>query len=395
MSFLPSPQVRFALSVAKGVGPSIGLDGEAIELPEVGCSASATVLWAHHTSAGRRKAEGIVCGSLVAGPRTPAESVRFHIVNLAPFVGTAVQAHTRADGGLHIWWGRAEMRFGPWVAVMDAPPDASRRWDEARAAKGYAITHVGELRRQDGTEFTFEDSATAFEFLHWALSFANGARCDCVLRRGLSAAGETAWDEWGVGQVAPAASRHRWITDRPLGPSFTFARGLYALWGDPQTREWLRLAIGLYTAANCESVREIGLITGQITLELLVSALLERPSVTLPSHAYQRLRMLLNHCGIPLEVPPELRDIHKTFPPVNPVDGPEAVTRIRNRLAHPTEENRRKLRQVIGNGTYEAAQLTLWYIEMVLLHEFGYTGHHWNRTKAPQRAGAKERVPWV
>ena len=105
------------------------------------------------------------------------------------------------------------------------------------------------------------------------------------------------------------------------------------------------------------------------------------------SVAAQRIRGMLSRMNIPATIGgqlDQLREIAAQFD----WDGPEAVTEIRNSLAHPA---RRK-----GNGAaFEASQLAMWYLEMALLYLFEFKGKCENRTIFEKPLDAQESVPWA
>jgi hypothetical protein len=71
-----------------------------------------------------------------------------------------------------------------------------------------------------------------------------------------------------------------------------------------------------------------------------------------------------------------LADLYAAFPTE---DGPEAITRIRNLASHPTKQNLQKLHNYARGVRFEAWQLTLWYVEMVILKLLGHNGFYRNR----------------
>ena len=70
--------------------------------------------------------------------------------------------------------------------------------------------------------------------------------------------------------------------------------------------------------------------------------------------------------------------------------GPHALVTIRNRLIHP------KLKNGIPSSVAQrqAKELGLWYVELLLLNTFGYSGLYSNRLTR-EWVGDVEEVPWA
>lgn len=71
------------------------------------------------------------------------------------------------------------------------------------------------------------------------------------------------------------------------------------------------------------------------------------------------------------------------------IDGPDAVTKIRNELVHPKNRFQVKLRPFL----FEACQLAQLYTELTILRMAGYQGVYFNRLKR-RYLGSVESVPW-
>ena len=71
--------------------------------------------------------------------------------------------------------------------------------------------------------------------------------------------------------------------------------------------------------------------------------------------------------------------------------GPHALVEIRNSIVHPD----RKIQLHSIDEYHEAKQLGTWYVELILLNMFGYTGEYACRLSEVQMAGDTELVPWA
>jgi hypothetical protein len=71
------------------------------------------------------------------------------------------------------------------------------------------------------------------------------------------------------------------------------------------------------------------------------------------------------------------------------LDAPYVFIKVRNDIVHP----KKNIENLTGY-LYEASDLGLWYLELVLLAIFDYQGNYHNRLPRYQQNGEKEPVPW-
>jgi hypothetical protein len=102
--------------------------------------------------------------------------------------------------------------------------------------------------------------------------------------------------------------------------------------------------------------------------------------------AGQRLRRLLEDCGIPVAVPAGLGALASEASRRG-WDGPWAIAVARDLLVHPKGLQPLPWHELWG--------LARWYVELVLLRMLGFSGEYSNRTLARRFVGAVERVPWA
>ena len=266
-----------------------------------------------------------------------------------------------------------------------------KRLDEAKATQGNVITHIGLLKRTDGKLFDPEATASIFEALYWFLCFMNGSRCTLTLWEGLRHLGCPLWQKWAVFSSTPVQSCNNWFEGIITNQCFEAADKFYASWTDAGKREWLPLAIGIYTASNHNTGGiELTLANSQIALEMLASiALLEENSLMSDKgfenlSAADKIRALLFWLGIDKSIPEKLTDL-KSMPKevLNTEDAPQAVVELRNKVTHLTRVHRGERAKIPNNAIFDAWQLNLWYIEVAILKLIGYSGAYNNRIQNP------------
>jgi hypothetical protein len=111
-------------------------------------------------------------------------------------------------------------------------------------------------------------------------------------------------------------------------------------------------------------------------------------------HFSKKLRQLLQNCSIPLPIPAELTRLQAYCKAQGILDGPEALTRVRNALVHPTPSKRKLLQQEPG-AAMDAWALALWYLDLIILNVCAYSGRYSNRMIGGWRGDEIMKVPWA
>lgn len=336
-------------------------------------------------------------GYMFGSASDEVQMAEFHLVN-GPNV-VPPKPLRRADGS-GAYRGRFHLYGQIWKITLDAHPDISlddyvRHLAEQRA---FGPTHIGLLERADGRLFDADFAREGLDLLFTTLSFCRGALTGPSLPMGIDEDGSARWlsletllaDEW--------EGRFSWC-DRLMGSSIesVFAR-FEACWLDTFRREVLSRVVRYYVEANSAPV-EKGLILGQAALELLSWAVLvelqgTQTRANLKGRAAKdNVRDLLRWAGINLDIS-DPRVAHKfaglmsAYPEADR-DGPALTTWARNRIAHPE----RDVPSLQGAPLVNAWQLTLFYLELVILRFVEYHGVFSNRLTS-QWTGEHERVPW-
>ena len=260
--------------------------------------------------------------------------------------------------------------------------------------RGLGITYTGRITQLNETEFEVNEAKKLLRALQIFLSFSCGRACGFPLVEGKDRGGLNSWVRWGSHYVHPWNYQHsllrRYHFDKILQSLFPKFLALYK--NDEWTKVLIR-AIYYYLESNNVPMREVGIISAQITLELLSSQILrelgkgkkEREAAgKFINRALEALNITTNipeHC----ECLRNMGDIHHWR------NGLHALTDIRNDIVH-------------SNGKFddsptlqsEAWTLGLWYIEMLLLKKLGYGGKYYNRFATRQNElESFPHVPWA
>jgi hypothetical protein len=266
---------------------------------------------------------------------------------------------------------------GGWKVTIDAVEGANRLVTALRRDGGYAITHVAEITREDGSRFDAPALLDALYVLGYALTFARSAWSFPALVGGYGLVAEPQWLEWGSPRLEGWVGRLTWYAHNHPEPLARVFAGLWRRWLDPACQSVLRVALAFDVEANGEVSPESRLVLSQAALELLAWQRLVnegRLSSTKFNElsAAEQVSQLLTVSLIDPGLPSAAASLASATSIGSPVDGPAAVIAIRKRIAHPPRSSRHTLlpSDVVVTGW----RLALTYIHLVLLRWFDYTG---------------------
>ncbi len=116
-------------------------------------------------------------------------SVEFSVLNFPNFIG-GQDKQVKVANWLRVQ-GSALIRVDNWEIEVSAVPDLHEIEATLNMEGGYAITHIGTVRRPNGGVFDAEDAEPLLSALQLFLSFARGAFCGLTLVIGKDPKGET------------------------------------------------------------------------------------------------------------------------------------------------------------------------------------------------------------
>ena len=320
---------------------------------------------------------GVVRGALNVGDGTGLVRGMAHVFNFWDIPGGWVTDPSAA----HSWRGRIDLDGGGWQITLDSVAGVVDILRELRTMKGHAITHVVEARRADGGHFDGAALIEAMEVLGTTLSLARAGWSYPCLLAGYGRSGTLVWEEWGDRRLDPWADRLSWLNRRrpAAGAELASAHGgVWSRWLNPQSREVLRVATALLVEASSGVSVHTRVVIAQTALELLAwQRLVNEGTWTGPqfeaSPAHEQVRSLLGACAVDMSIPAALA-AEAADPALSaPADGPDFVTRARNRVAHPPKAgaNHRVLPGPVAIGAW---RLSLRYLQLALLNWIHYTG---------------------
>jgi hypothetical protein len=285
-----------------------------------------------------------------------------------------------------------------YTIIIKAHPLIDKVVEGLSKIGGYGLTHRIEATRTDGAAFSFRSAQIIFEELRWFLSFACGAHIGLGLARGIPKESEVLWQAFGFpARIDRWSTTENWFTHHDGIALRDIVTGFMKRWRSTWRHD-LTSVIDMYAEANRDEPDVTpSLILAQAALELLSwLVLVEHGHALSPSGfrsltAADQVRLLLHQFVIPSDIPTPLTELTKAARP-SKLDGPGILTEVRNSLVHPGKKSGGRVTPYV---LAQAWLLSMWYVELALLHIFEYKGRYFNRVKKQQGAGAVELVPWA
>lgn len=311
--------------------------------------------------------------------------------------------HVRDATGCSIRTARSELEADGWKITLDAIQDQNSKLQKGLIATGgYGITHTGLIERIDKSTFRSNDLKVLLEDLFWFFSFCRGFKTVPLLVKMFDKGQTNRWLHMSCPTIDPWQTRMLWFDNikcslAAIFPGF-IRRVRLPMWTTP-----IRNAIHWYLEAQAQAgAVEGAIVFGQTALEMLGWTLLvdERRLLSVKGYddlpAADKMRILLSTCGIPLEIPAKLTNLSQAARAENWQDGAQCVAEIRNAVVHANTKKRKKLGQLSFHAKIDTWQLCIWYLELVLLRLFDYSGEYANRMGSGQWKGENaQRVPWA
>lgn len=332
----------------------------------------------------------------------PMDRTLVHWMNLPSYIGNTILRCTGSDGSTMWTAGRLTLEVDGWSMTLDGRQDHSSLFKEDVGLARYVLTHVLELRRADGTSFDVESAKRVIDALRLSLSFAAGRWVAPPLSVGFDATGKEAWQWW----VAPICAPYEKVGSPIISPVVfsdleAFLKASVAKLHHSNAANTTRFQMQLATQTSNLGFVENRIFCAFPAIENLswetfvLSGLVPKgefeDSKVWPTA--RRLRELLVRAQIPVEVDEKRLPALHQLATEKALDGPEAVTWVRNRLIHPKDPHDRLYTR--ESLVVDAWQQSREYIGLLLLHAIGYTGGYLTAIPPHGWLGSPAPVPWA
>lgn len=342
--------------------------------------------------------EGWITEAVLGAPDARLARVLVHWMNLPEITGPIPLLQV-TEGGRRMRLGRWRAEVDGWALTLDIRPDYSDAMEEVDRANLYVLTHVMEIRRTDGSEFGPAEVEKLIESMRVSFSFAFGRWVAPVLPVGYDAAGQIVWEVWR----SPICDRaqtigHAWLYKSRIDDLAELlrcaAQKFEADGQDGITRFQMILAVQAVEAGFLEQ----RLLAAAPAMENLMWANLVLSKGNAKewyrkTAAEDKLRLLLKEASIPTGVDAAVLPALAAYAKKGSMDGPSAITRVRNRLVHPKNPHDEIYRH--DGLVRDAWLLSLNFVTLLILHSIGYRGMYGDLSQVTRWAGEASPVPWA
>jgi len=419
LDWLPNPRIRLACKLPV-TSASFHLFGRANEgankvlvtLRGVNATAEVLITNPSYSSDFSSKQEvglnGFFANGITFGSTQGMKSLKFHLPNFPDYDGARTKveygAQERADDEdwkYNISHGRADFTSEGWCIVLDRVTSYGKLEKELSQTNGYAITHVGQITREDGSLFSIAEGEKILEALAYFFSFCAATWSCPFLIAGFDEEGAQIWTQWKVPTISRWSNPVSWFS-RPSSTVFNqLLPGFLYRWNDTAWQTPLKVIVNWYLQGISPATMDTGFVPPQIALEILAWVLFVQVRQTMTEQEYKKtkinpaskkIEMLLSDAGVSATILPQqsaLANLAATIPTSN---GPTTLTWLRNSTAHGNRVY--DLLSASPEARYQGWQLGVWYLELVLLKLFSYNGRYFNRIGSNRMTGASEPVPW-
>lgn len=288
------------------------------------------------------------------------------------------------------------LRGDPWIVEIKA---VDNHWQVQRSLseqKGFAVTHLGTIRHSAGKSFSSESVRTILDATALFCSFAHGIYCGLFVTKGVDTSGNRAWEQWGVSNVDPWRGHRSWFDTHNGQILEQVFPGFWAKFRTFQKNHRTPLAIEWYMESNTQKASHSSIVLTQAALERLSYEMVgERLSAKqLGSKESEKegewIARALEEARVPRDIPASFAALEQLRKANDFLHGPHTIVAIRNDLIHQDMS----LDVLPANVYWQAKELGLWYVEMLLLKLFSYKGVCANRL-TQEWPGQVEPVPWL
>ena len=283
--------------------------------------------------------------------------------------------------------GRAILKASPWLVEITAIDELTKIKRTLEKNEGFNITHNGLIRQENEEPFSVEDVEYFLTVLSLFLSFARGCYTGIPIITGFNSNGKCVWKQCVNPKVDFWKANKYWF-DPFLGDALkdVFPK-FWDRFQNPKQGEVIRVALEWYLISNALIAIPAKIVLNQAALERLSFEIAGEKSGLKTG---EWIAKAIDSTGIDLQIPVTFEALRNYQQENDFKNGPHTLVKIRNNLAHSKIDTQ----GFSSDIHWQASQLGLWYIELLLLNLFSYNGQYGNRlTKEWQ--GEVEFVPWA
>jgi hypothetical protein len=343
---------------------------------------------------------GFVVNDVVIGDKSiSVEHINFSIPNLMAIHGTQV-VHEESSTAI---FSRSIFESNGYKITIDGIPHINSKLEELKYIGGYLITYGGRIEKTNGS-ITSDEADDVLEAFGVFISFLNGKQVNAFFRQGCFE-GEVIWTNYRnyiVATYSDVWHIYPEISNSPENNINLLWQNFYSKWKtNEDEREALRMSINWYLEAKSKNgYLEGSIVIAQTALELLYNWIIVETKKMIAGSdaanisASNKIRILLSQINATKEIPSafsELTNYKSNNSEI--IDGPEAIIQIRNAIIHSQLEKRKKLNKIDPYAKLQSLELSIWYIEMIILNVLDYKGMYMDRRNRLSD-NKQSFVPW-
>jgi hypothetical protein len=238
---------------------------------------------------------------------------------------------------------------GIWAFALTPISESTLLYPPGGQNDEYRITHHFVLEKCDGGEFTCAEAQNVLHGFATFLAFCAEQWINPVLVAGSDETGTVAMQEWGTAMVDGGQGHAGWLDEHYGGTIKEVFPGFSNLMRDDDWKKTIRTAVYWYVRSDTSSVGPDGaIVLVQAALERLAWHILIKVRRAISEDGFSRLaaadqlRLVLNACSVPSEIPAILVELGSAAKAENWADGPEAFVSVRNQIVHPVKRQKIK-----------------------------------------------------
>ncbi|MEX2437933.1 MAG: hypothetical protein WD449_01625, partial [Candidatus Babeliales bacterium] len=316
--------------------------------------------------------------------------VTFYVINFPPSFGNVVRGRNNPNFS---WRSRLSFGDDTWQVILDKMEGYKNIEKELKEIGGFAYTYAGSIKRINGNSFCSVEVLKLINKVNHFLSFVRGSNAVTFCMYGYDDQGEVIWKDWSLRRTDRwTLTQDNWFSDQHSSEQLQM---LFPGWSKLLDDEDLGNEIPKILYWYCYAGKNTEGAAGTDGSLILAIAALELFSYSYFGDKYEannlsnNIYKFLKELGIPFNVPKNLNSLYSYAMQKNWQTGPKAIVELRNEIVHPDRES------IPGaHVCYEALQLALWYVEMLLLRLCDFNGVYANRLVQPKWNGLVERMPW-
>lgn len=287
-------------------------------------------------------------------------------------------------------------QYGPWIITLGQVNDYGAMVSAFRNSGGMTRTHIATLEKSDGSHFNLTDTETVALLLSTFLSFCYGRKVAAIYSHGFDSKAASVQQLWRPRRLSTYPFSKSWFgaTDSDLAKHLF--KQFSKTW-DADQAVLFRLVQWYVDCVAIDASVENTLILGQAALEYAFFQVYVNQKGIFKSGdshdklaAADRLRLLLDHLGLPLGVPDDCTALHTAMAGAQWHDAPHMLTDIRNKIVHP--RNIDKIAGLNAQHREEAVSILLLYFELTILRLIDYQGTFVDRT---MQSSKETQVCWA